>query len=130
MIHALAEHAATRPSPLTSLDIWVLGGAIRRVGATDTAFARREAPFLLGIESNWDNPLENEANLAWTRKVFQDMQRFSGGGSYLNFPGFAEEGEDLLRGAYASNYTRLQAIKAKYDPQNLFRGNLNIKPQT
>jgi FAD/FMN-containing dehydrogenase len=128
VIHALVRHAATRPSPITSLDIWALGGAMARVDSGATAFARRNAPFLLGIESNWEKPADSEANLAWTRGVFQDMQQFSDGGSYLNFPGFAEEGERLLRGAYGSNFDRLRAVKSKYDPGNLFRANLNIQP--
>jgi FAD/FMN-containing dehydrogenase len=128
VIRVLAGHAAERPSPLTSLDIWALGGVMARVDPHATAFARRNAPFLLGIESNWEKPEDSDANLAWTRRVFADMQRHSRGGSYLNFPGFAEEGEALLRGAYGANYERLRAIKAKYDPDNLFRGNLNIPP--
>jgi FAD/FMN-containing dehydrogenase len=48
-------------------------------------------------------------------------------GSYLNFPGLAEEGEQLLRGAYGGNFERLQAAKKRYDPQNLFRGTLSVR---
>jgi hypothetical protein len=128
VIRALVRHAAERPSPITSLDVWALGGAVGRVGSGERAFCQRDAPFLLGIESNWERREESEANIAWTRGVFHDMQRFSTGGSYLNFPGFGEEGENLLRGAYGANYDRLKAIKRKYDPENLFRENLNIKP--
>ena len=56
------------------------------------------------------------------------MRRFSSGGTYLNFPGFLEEGESLLRDAYGENYQRLVALKNKYDPTNLFRLNQNIAP--
>jgi FAD/FMN-containing dehydrogenase len=62
------------------------------------------------------------------RECFADLQRFSDGGVYLNFPGFCEEGEELLRAAYGKNYQRLVDIKNKYDPTNLFRLNQNIKP--
>ena len=59
------------------------------------------------------------------------MRRFSGGGGmYLNFPGFLEEGEKIMREAYGGNYERLAALKAEYDPSNLFRLNQNIKPTT
>ena len=99
-----------------------------RIGPGETPLARRQVPFLLGIESNWEKSEESQENIAWTRKVFKDIERYTRSGIYLNFPGFNEEGEDLLKGAYGSNYERLQAIKAKYDPDNLFQGNLNIRP--
>jgi FAD/FMN-containing dehydrogenase len=56
------------------------------------------------------------------------MQPYSRGGSYLNFPGFGEEKEAMLRAAFGPNYDRLAALKHRYDPTNLFRMNLNIKP--
>jgi FAD/FMN-containing dehydrogenase len=49
-------------------------------------------------------------------------------GTYLNFAGFWEEGEELLRASYVRNYERLQVIKLKYDPGNIFRGSMNIAP--
>ena len=57
------------------------------------------------------------------------MQPFSKGGSYLNFPGFGEEKEAMLRASYGANYDRLVALKTRYDPDNLFRMNLNIAPR-
>jgi FAD/FMN-containing dehydrogenase len=58
------------------------------------------------------------------------LQEFSRGGAYLNFPGFGEEKDALLRASYGSNYDRLVALKTTYDPGNLFRMNLNLAPQT
>jgi FAD/FMN-containing dehydrogenase len=126
-LDALAEHAATRPSPLSSLDLWFLQGAMNRVLPEDTAFARRDVPYLVGIEANWTDAAQSDANIAWTRAVFQDMQRFARG-TYLNFPGFMEDADRLLQGAYDANYGRLREIKTRYDPENLFRGVLNIVP--
>ncbi len=129
VVAALAGHAARRPSPLSSLDIWALGGAMSRMSEEHGAFARRDAPFLLGIEGNWDDPGQDEANMAWAREVFHDMElRFPDEGTYLNFPGFGEEGEALLKRSYGGNFARLQEIKAKYDPENLFRSSLSIRP--
>ncbi len=128
VIEALTNHAASRPSALTSLDIWMSGGAVNRVKPQDTAYAHRNIPFMIGIESNWDNMSDDEVNIRWSREVFEDMKRFSSGGTYLNFPGFIEEGENLIKSAYAGNYERLQRIKAVYDPENFFRNNSNIKP--
>ncbi len=56
------------------------------------------------------------------------MRQFSSSGAYLNFPGFGEEKEDLVRAAYGANYERLARLKAQYDPTNLFRMNQNIRP--
>lgn len=130
VVAALAEHAAKRPSALSSLDLWALGGAMTREPAGGSAFARRAAPFLLGIEGNWDDPAQDAANIAWARGVFRDMEsRFPEEGTYLNFPGSADESEAMVKKAYAGNLTRLQEIKRKYDPENLFRSNLNIRPE-
>jgi FAD/FMN-containing dehydrogenase len=130
-VAALASHAATRPSPISSLDIWALGGALQRMPASHGAFMGRDEPFPLGIEANWDDPAADAANVGWAREVFADMQRrFPTTGAYLNFPGFAEEGDAMLRRSFKDNWRRLQAIKAKYDPDNLFRSNLNIAPAT
>jgi FAD/FMN-containing dehydrogenase len=126
VIEALIFHAGNRPSPISSLDIWALGGALGRVKPGDTAFAQRNMPFLAGIESNWENPVDDTANMEWTRETYQDLQRFSSGAAYLNFPGFGEEGKTLLKASFGDNFDRLQQIKAKYDPENFFSSNLNI----
>lgn len=128
VIDAIVSGAAGRPSPLTSLDIWFLEGAANRVPADKTAYAWRDVKYGLAIESNWTDPEQSNTNIAWTREVFEDMQRFSRG-TYLNFPGFMEDADRLLQGAYEQNYERLRAIKAMYDPENLFHGALNIEPR-
>ena len=128
VIRLTARHGLERPSPITSIDIWPLGGAAGRVEPGATAFSSRSASFLYNIESNWDDPGATDTNIAWTRKAFGEMKRLTKGGTYLNFPGFVEEGDDLVTGAFGANYNRLRAIKAKYDPANLFRGNFNIRP--
>jgi FAD/FMN-containing dehydrogenase len=128
VIHALADHARRRPSPISSIDIWALGGAARREPRGGSAFSGRAAPWLLGIEANWDDPGRDAENIAWARALYSDMDRFSSGGVYLNFPGFAEEGADLLKRSYGETWDRLRSVKTKYDPTNLFRTNLNIAP--
>lgn len=118
-----------RPSPLNSLDVWIFGGAVNCVDPTATAFAQREARFMLGIEANWTDRDDSDANVEWAREVHREMQAFSaGGGLYLNFPGFAEE-QHLVEDVYAQNFAKLARVKAKYDAGNLFRGNFNIRPE-
>lgn len=123
----IALHAEN-PSHHSTLDLWQLGGAMSRVGAEETAFGRRDAPFLLGIESNWEAPDEDAANIAWNRKVHREMSAFSDGNQYLNFPGFYEDTEQMVRDTFGSNYRQLAQLKRKYDPGNLFNLNQNIKP--
>ncbi len=128
VIERLMAHAQAAPSDHSTVDVWYQGGAMSRVGATETAFGDRSAPILLGIEANWEEPQASEGNVTWVRDCIADMRRFSDGGMYLNFPGFLEEGDKLLRDAYGENYERLVTLKNKYDPTNLFRLNQNIKP--
>jgi FAD binding domain-containing protein/berberine-like enzyme len=131
VVDFLVERAATIPSTNTYLVILPFGGATTRVGADDTAFGRRDIPYLLEFDSMWANPADAERNIDWTRRTWAETQQYSNGGLYLNFPGFAEEGEDLVRASVGSaNFQRLAALKAKYDPTNLFRLNLNVSPQS
>ncbi|NUC73584.1 FAD-binding oxidoreductase [Haloterrigena sp. SYSU A558-1] len=116
------------PSPLSTVDVWQLGGAIERVDVEDSAFAGRHAPFLLGVEANWERPEDDDANVEWVRDCLDDMRQFSDGSVYLNFPGFLEEGDDMMRTTFGPTYERLVALKDEYDPTNLFSLNQNITP--
>ena len=62
-----------------------------------TAFGRRDAPYLLSFDTTWTDPADTERNIAWTRTAWADMRRFGSGGLYLNFAGFGEEKEALVR---------------------------------
>jgi FAD/FMN-containing dehydrogenase len=126
LIGILARGAARRPSPLSSIDVWPLGGALRREPEGGSAFARRSDPYLIGIEANWDDPAEDDANIAWARELVAELEEVSPGGTYLNFGGFAEEGEALLAETYGEHYARLRELKATYDPDNVFRSTFNI----
>jgi hypothetical protein len=128
VIDKVAAWAAQRPSPLSTVDLWHMGGAIPRFGATDSAVGNRDAPYLLGIEANWHPSGDDEANVAWTRDCIADMRRFSDGSQYLNFPGFYEDEDETMRITFGDQYERLVALKNKYDPTNFFRLNQNIKP--
>ena len=124
------EWAETAPSPLSTVDIWPLGGAIADVGLDESAFAGREAPYLLGVEANWEDPDQDDANVTWARNCLDDMQQFSDGAVYLNFPGFYEDSDEMLETTFGEAYDRLVALKNEYDPTNLFRLDQNIKPTT
>jgi FAD/FMN-containing dehydrogenase len=122
VLELLAAHAATAPSHHSTIDVWYHGGAMGRVGADDTAFGRR-APYLIGVEANWEPGDSDDENVAWARATVDDLGPFSTGGAYLNFPGLFEEGEDLLRASYGErNFARLIALKRELDPQNVIGG--------
>jgi FAD/FMN-containing dehydrogenase len=128
IVGRLIDHSAAAPSHHSTVDVWYNGGAMSRVPADATAFGPR-APILLGYEANFEEPGDAEANVAWVRNCLEDVRPLSTGGAYLNFPGFFEEGEELLRASYGdANYQRLVALKDEYDPGNVFRLNGNIRP--
>ena len=128
-VEALVALNDAAPSAHSTLDVWLTsGGAAARVPAEGTAFGDRSTPFMIGVEANWHDAADDEANVAWARRCIAEMAPYAAGGSYLNFPGFAEEGEGMVRAALGANYGRLQAIKAKYDPGNVFRTHQNIRP--
>ena len=127
-IETIVQRASARPSHMSGIALWHLGGAISRVGETDTSYGRRDAPYLFSAEATWPDATGDEQNIAWSRDSVEALKPYSKGGSYLNFPGFGEEKEAQLRGAYGANYDRLVELKGKYDPDNLFRMNLNIRP--
>ena len=127
-IERIAYWTEAAPSPLSTVDVWQLGGAIARVDIEDSAFAGRHAPFLLGVEANWERPENDDANVEWVRDCLNDMRQFSDGSVYLNFPGFLEERDDMMRTTFGPAYQRLVALKDEYDPTNLFDLNQNISP--
>jgi FAD/FMN-containing dehydrogenase len=128
-IATMVAATRARPSNLSGVTFWHLGGAMGRVADDATAYGRRQAPYLLTTEASWDAPAADADNIAWSREWLAALQPYSRGGSYLNFPGFGEDREAMLRASYGPNYDRLIDLKTKYDPENLFRMNLNIPPR-
>lgn len=126
-LETIVEHAALTPSPLSTAIIEFYGGATNRVGAQETAYPLRDAEYALNAISMWTDAAQDEANIRWSRGLWEAMWPFSPGSVYVNFLGL-DEGEDRVRAAYGPNYHRLAEIKASYDPSNLFRFNHNIKP--
>jgi hypothetical protein len=129
VIDRIVKHARRQPSPLSTVDLWYVGGAVRRASADESAFHGREAAFLLSPEANWESMEDDETNVTWLRELVADMEPFSDGSRYLNFAGFQEEGDEMMRRAFGPQYRRLVALKRKYDPDNLFRLNQNVRPE-
>jgi FAD/FMN-containing dehydrogenase len=127
LIDIAVERFATVPSTMTSILFEHFHGEVTRVGATETAVAHRDQGWNLLIPSVWLNPVDNEANIAWSRDTFAALRPHFGTGRWLNYLG-DDQAEDAIRAAYGSNYERLREVKRRYDPDNVFHLNHNIAP--
>ena len=126
-IDVLVAQAAAMRSPLAALHIHHLGGAVGRLPGDGTAFAHRDAGFVLNIVGTWPDPVDSAANVEWVRSTYDAIAAHSAAAPYINFMG--EEASEHVRAAYSpGNYERLVALKREYDPHNLFRLNQNIRP--
>jgi FAD/FMN-containing dehydrogenase len=125
-IRAMIDSFARCPTPMGALMLEHFHGAVTRVGVTDTAFPHRDEGHNLLVLSQWTDPNDNKACIAWARDSYATMEAFMGSGRYVNYLGEDEQGE--VPAAYGPNYPRLAQIKAKYDPDNFFHMNQNIRP--
>jgi FAD/FMN-containing dehydrogenase len=126
VVEAAVDGFSRVPSPMSSILFFPIRGAASRVAPTATAFPHR-AGYHLGVYSLWTDRAQNDPNVAWVRETWTSIQPFAAGGVYVNELG-DDEGVDRVRLAYGPNYERLQQIKAKYDPENLFSQTANIVP--
>ena len=126
-IDLIVDAVAHGPAAISAVAIEHLGGAISRVGETETAYPHRHAQLSLMVAQHWTDSVESEARMAWARNLADALRPVLEEGAYVNYLG-DDEREARLRSAYSVNYDRLVALKAKYDPTNLFRVNQNISP--
>jgi len=115
------------PTPLSSMHMYPVNGFAGRVGKNDTAWNYRDANYAVVIVGIDTDPINKDKIINWAREYWDAHHPYSAGGAYINF--MMDEGEDRIKATYGDNYERLATIKAKYDPNNLFRVNQNIKPR-
>jgi FAD/FMN-containing dehydrogenase len=128
VVDALSEHHLNRPSPLHQILIHQMGGAVARVPTDATAFAYRDAAFVLTVAGAWQPTEPGDHHIDWVRSTWRDALPGSRGGSYVNHLD-GDEGEDRIRDAYGpTTYERLVAVKTAWDPNNVFHLNHNIRP--
>lgn len=126
---AIASHikyASKLPTLQSSMHLYPINGAASRVKKTDTTWNYRDALFSMVIIGVDPDPANKDKISSWTKEYWETLHPFSAGGAYLNFIG--DEGSDRVKASYGQNYERLVTLKKKYDPDNLFRVNQNIKP--
>jgi len=126
-IAAHIEHGKKTPDVSSSMHLHPINGAAHRVGANETAFGHRDknfAPVIVGI---WSDPADNEVNIKWVKDYYAAIHPHSGSdGGYINF--MSSDDDHRAAANYGANYEQLAAVKATYDPYNLFHINQNIAP--
>jgi len=123
----ILANTALMPSSLAAIHLWAHHGAANRYSEDATAFPNRRYPFNLHIIGAWTDPLVDAEGVAWTKRFYEDMRPHFLDRSYVNFDNLKEGSR--VEGAYGPNYQRLVEIKTRYDPENLFRSNQNIRPR-
>ena len=127
---AIAQHVRfgeALPTMHSTMHMYPINGAASRVGKNDTAWNYRDANWAQVIVGVDPDPANNDRIISWTKSYYDAVHPYSAGGAYVNFL-MGDEGGDRVKKTYGDNYERLVAMKAKYDPDNFFRVNQNIKP--
>ena len=121
------EHAARIRSPYSAVILFQIGGALNQLREEHSPVGNRDAHYVLNIAGSWEREDDDRANIEWAREAWNDMKRFSTGGTYINFL-TEDEGPERVRAALGRGLIRLADVKAKWDPGNAFRTNRNIRP--
>jgi FAD/FMN-containing dehydrogenase len=121
------DHAARIRSPHSAVILFQIGGALNRLDDEHSPVGNRGARYVLNLAGSWEQASDDGANIQWARDAWNDMKSFSTGGTYINFL-TEDEGPERTRAALGKGLQRLAEVKARWDPQNVFRTNRNITP--
>lgn len=125
-LDCMIEYASSLPSPHCEIFVGSVQGLANEFRSDVTAYAHREARFVLNVHGRWEDPSDDERCITWAREFFGASRPYASGGAYVNF--MTEDEVDRVSAAYGANYDRLREIKRRYDPENVFHFNHNIKP--
>ncbi len=117
---------ASVPTTLSTMHLYPVNGVVHKTDSEDTAWNYRDVNWSMVIAGIADDPGENDKIIKWARGLWNAIHPYTAGASYVNF--MMEEGDERIKATYGDNFDRLRGIKAKYDPDNFFRVNQNIKP--
>lgn len=124
LIAIMVDAAATLPTDECEVFTAQLGGTAGQIDGTAMAYAHRSNSYTMNIHGRWLSPDEDHRCRAWVRSLFDRSTPLSEGSVYINF--VPEPGEARTKGAFGANLPRLKDIKARFDPLNLFRANVQI----
>jgi FAD/FMN-containing dehydrogenase len=126
-VDVAVDHISRAPRQV-NVGLWAQGGAVGRVAEGATAFTGRSAAYWLGVEATWEDPSKDDEFVSWSRQTWDALKPFTTAGTYVN--DLVEASEALARAAYGdAKYERLVELKRRYDPDNVFRLNQNIRPE-
>jgi FAD/FMN-containing dehydrogenase len=128
-IDTMIESFARCPTPMGQMLLEHFHGAATRVPVSDTAFPHRAGGYNFIVISQWIERANTDRCIAWARQSYAQMKPFLASGRYVNYLGDDETGDPVVM-AYGPNYRRLQELKSKYDPNNFFHMNQNIRPSS
>lgn len=120
------EHFKEAPTRYCTMHMYNVNGVAAGVAKDTTAWNYRDANYGMVIVGVSDNTSDEAAITNWARNYWSEIHPYSMGGAYVNF--MMEEGQERVKASYGDNYKKLAQVKAKYDPENLFKVNQNIKP--
>jgi FAD/FMN-containing dehydrogenase len=125
-LDSIIEFAGKLPSPQCEIFIGLIAGASNRIAPDAMAYGHRDAKFVLNVHGRWDEAKDDQKCIGWAREFFKASAPYASAGAYVNF--MTAEESDRVAAAYGANYDRLVQIKKRYDPDNIFHLNQNIKP--
>jgi len=125
-LDVIIEYASKIPSMASEIFIAQMGGYTSRQPLNKTAYVHRKANYIMNVHARWDESKDDALCIDWARAFFNSATPYAMGGAYVNF--MTEEETERVPSAYGENYARLSEIKEKYDPENIFNLNQNIKP--
>lgn len=125
-IAANIEHGSKIPSLRSTMHYYPIDGKVHEVNQEDTAWVNRDKRYVQLIVGIDPDPANKEKITHWCRKYYDAMLPYVDPGAYINF--MMKEGDDKIKSAYGANYNRLVLVKRKYDPENFFHVNQNIRP--
>lgn len=125
LIKVLVDYAKKLPNGSSEIFIAQMGGKVNKIAQDATAYPHRNVEFIMNVHTRWEKDGDDKQCIAWARDFYKATEPFATGGVYVNF---VSEGDDSIEKAYAQNAGHLAKIKSKYDPKNVLRTNLNVKP--
>lgn len=127
VLDSMIKYAGKMPSLECEIFIGLISGAANEISSDAMAYSSRDAKFVMNVHGRWSQKKHDKKCISWARAFFKDAAPYASGGAYVNFM-TGDESERVIS-AYGSNYERLAKIKTKYDPNNIFHLNQNIKPK-
>src|SRR5262249_14866111 len=124
-LSTLIEYAGKLPSSECEIFLGQMAGAANEVPFDATAYSARDARFVVNVHGRWQSPQQDDECIRWSRAFFNAAAPYASGGAYTNF--MTADEDERVATAYGANYARLLEIKQRYDPENIFHLNQNIR---